>query len=119
MPRDTVQDLRAQIFVASEDIATTQELFENTPSVGVDCIVTVQRKSIARGLQKCWDQGIREMSFTRRQGSGRPRLASLREDCRIVRNARVQPTASSATIQALVAPSLGTPIFSNYTKAPG
>ncbi|GFS80633.1 transposable element Tcb2 transposase [Trichonephila clavipes] len=40
------------------------------------------------------------MSFTRRPGSGRPRQTSRREDRRIVRNARVQPTALSATIQA-------------------
>ncbi|GFV42547.1 transposable element Tcb1 transposase [Trichonephila clavipes] len=40
------------------------------------------------------------MSFTRRQGSGRPRQTSRREDHHIVRNARVQPTASSAATQA-------------------
>ncbi|GFY10806.1 hypothetical protein TNCV_1123281 [Trichonephila clavipes] len=50
------------------------------------------------------DQWIREMSFTRRPDSGRPRLTSHREDHHIVRNARVQPTASSAAIQAQVAP---------------
>ncbi|GFU49526.1 uncharacterized protein TNCV_1590711 [Trichonephila clavipes] len=36
------------------------------------------------------------------------RVISCREDHHIVRNARVQPTASSATIQVQVAPSLGT-----------
>ncbi|GFV82184.1 transposable element Tcb1 transposase [Trichonephila clavipes] len=35
------------------------------------------------------------MSFTRRPGSGRPRQTSHREDICIVRNARVQPTAST------------------------
>ncbi|GFX73570.1 transposable element Tcb2 transposase [Trichonephila clavipes] len=45
-------------------------------------------------VRRCWDQWIREMSFTRRPGSGRPRLTSRREDSHIVRNARVQPTAS-------------------------
>ncbi|GFY05374.1 transposable element Tcb1 transposase [Trichonephila clavipes] len=39
------------------------------------------------------------MSITRRPGSGRPRESSRREDCHIVRNAHVQPTASSAAIQ--------------------
>ncbi|GFV54857.1 transposable element Tcb2 transposase [Trichonephila clavipes] len=48
----------------------------------------------------CWDQWIQEMSFTRRPGSGGPRQTSRREDPHIVRNARVQPTASSAAIQA-------------------
>ncbi|PRD34187.1 UNVERIFIED_CONTAM: Transposable element Tcb2 transposase [Trichonephila clavipes] len=48
------------------------------------------------------------MSFTRRPGSGRPRQTSHREDRHIVRNARVQPTASSAALQAQVAPSLET-----------
>ncbi|GFW45681.1 hypothetical protein TNCV_3246181 [Trichonephila clavipes] len=38
------------------------------------------------------------MSFTRRPGSGRPRQTSRREDHIIVRNARVEPTASSAAI---------------------
>ncbi|GFX80764.1 transposable element Tcb2 transposase [Trichonephila clavipes] len=51
-------------------------------------------------VRRCWDQWIREMSFTRRLGSGRPRQTSHREDRHIVRNARVQPTASSAAIQA-------------------
>ncbi|GFX31676.1 transposable element Tcb2 transposase [Trichonephila clavipes] len=37
------------------------------------------------------------MSFTRRPGSGRPRQTSRREDRHILRNARVQPTTSSAT----------------------
>ncbi|GFV39885.1 transposable element Tcb2 transposase [Trichonephila clavipes] len=59
-------------------------------------------------VRRRWDQWIREMSFTRRPGSGHPRNTSRREDHRIVRNARVQPTASSAAIQAQVAPSLRT-----------
>ncbi|GFX97315.1 transposable element Tcb2 transposase [Trichonephila clavipes] len=42
--------------------------------------------------------------------AGRPRQTSHREDSHIVRNARVQPTASSAAIQAQVAPSLGAPV---------
>ncbi|GFT55013.1 hypothetical protein TNCV_2325261 [Trichonephila clavipes] len=42
------------------------------------------------------------MSFTRSPGSGRLRQTSSREDQHIVRNARVQPTASSAAIQAQV-----------------
>ncbi|GFX29810.1 transposable element Tcb2 transposase [Trichonephila clavipes] len=55
-------------------------------------------------VRRCWDQWIRDMSFTRRPGSGRPRHTRLREDRHIIRNARVQPTASSTTIQAQVAP---------------
>ncbi|GFT01123.1 transposable element Tcb2 transposase [Trichonephila clavipes] len=43
---------------------------------------------------RCWDQWVREKSFARRPGSGRPRQTSCREDRHIVRNARVQPTAS-------------------------
>ncbi|GFX48406.1 uncharacterized protein TNCV_4614021 [Trichonephila clavipes] len=49
-------------------------------------------------VRRCWDQWIREMSFTRRPGSGRPRQTSRREDRHILRNARVQPTASPAAI---------------------
>ncbi|GFV83097.1 transposable element Tcb2 transposase [Trichonephila clavipes] len=62
--------------------------------------------------RRCWDQWIREMSFTRRPGSRRPRQISLREDYHVVRNAILQPTILSAAIQAQVAPSLGTPVSS-------
>ncbi|GFT76499.1 hypothetical protein TNCV_3022691 [Trichonephila clavipes] len=41
---------------------------------------------------------------------------SRREDRHIVRNARVQPTASSAAIQAQVAPSLGDPVSSRTVR---
>ncbi|GFY26505.1 transposable element Tcb2 transposase [Trichonephila clavipes] len=51
-------------------------------------------------VRRCWDKWIREMSFTRRPGSGRSRQTSRREDRHIVRNACVQPTALSAAIQA-------------------
>ncbi|GFS84397.1 transposable element Tcb2 transposase [Trichonephila clavipes] len=67
-------------------------------------------------VRRCWDQGIREMSFTRRPGSGRPRQTSRREDHHIVRSARVQQTASSAAIQARVAPSLGAPLSSRTLR---
>ncbi|GFT15420.1 transposable element Tcb2 transposase [Trichonephila clavipes] len=52
------------------------------------------------------------MSFTRRPGSGCPQQTSHREDHHIVRDARVQPTALTAAIQAQVAPSLGAPVSS-------
>ncbi|GFW35702.1 HTH_Tnp_Tc3_2 domain-containing protein [Trichonephila clavipes] len=59
---------------------------------------------------------MRDMSFTRRPGSGCPRQTSLREDRHIVRNASVQPTASSAASQAQVAPSLGAPVSSRTMR---
>ncbi|GFX18239.1 transposable element Tcb2 transposase [Trichonephila clavipes] len=65
-------------------------------------------------VRRCWDQWIREMSFTRRPSSGRSRQTSRRVDYHIVRNARVQPTNSSASIQAQVAPSLE-PLVSSRT----
>ncbi|GFY30493.1 transposable element Tcb2 transposase [Trichonephila clavipes] len=46
-------------------------------------------------------------SFSVGYKTGRPRQTSRRENRYIVRNARVQPTASSAAIQLQVAPSLG------------
>ncbi|GFX46443.1 transposable element Tcb2 transposase [Trichonephila clavipes] len=55
------------------------------------------------------------MSFTRRPGSGRP-LQSSRREHHIVKNARVQPTTSSAAIPAQVAPSLGAPVFSRTMR---
>ncbi|GFT46774.1 transposable element Tcb2 transposase [Trichonephila clavipes] len=67
-------------------------------------------------VRRCWDQWIREMSFTRRPGSGRSQQTSRREDRHIVRNARVKPTASSTAIQALVAPSLGAPVSSRTIR---
>ncbi|GFT64693.1 transposable element Tcb2 transposase [Trichonephila clavipes] len=60
--------------------------------------------------RRCWGQWLREMSFTRMPGSGCPRQSSRREERGIVRNARVQPTASPAAIQAQVASSLGAPV---------
>ncbi|GFU31796.1 hypothetical protein TNCV_1176621 [Trichonephila clavipes] len=56
------------------------------------------------------------MSFTRRPGSGRPRQTSRLEDRHIVRNAHVQPTPSSAAIQAQVAPSLEAPVSSRTIR---
>ncbi|GFX04220.1 transposable element Tcb2 transposase [Trichonephila clavipes] len=62
-------------------------------------------------LRRCLDQWIREIVFTQRPGSGRPRPTSRREDRHMVINARAQPTASSAAIQKQVAPSLRAPVF--------
>ncbi|GFV73124.1 uncharacterized protein TNCV_3665411 [Trichonephila clavipes] len=45
-------------------------------------------------VRRRWDQCIREMSFTRRPASGRPRQTSPPEDHHIIINARVKPTAS-------------------------
>ncbi|GFU27374.1 transposable element Tcb2 transposase [Trichonephila clavipes] len=56
-------------------------------------------------VRMSWYQRIRKMSFTRRPGSERPPQTSRKEGRHIVRNARVRPTASSAAIQAQVAPS--------------
>ncbi|GFW82528.1 transposable element Tcb2 transposase [Trichonephila clavipes] len=51
-------------------------------------------------MRRCWDQWIREVSFTRRPGSGHPQQTSRHEDRYIVRNASVQPTGSLAAIQS-------------------
>ncbi|GFU08916.1 transposable element Tcb2 transposase [Trichonephila clavipes] len=67
-------------------------------------------------VRRYWDQWIREMSFTRRSGSGQPRQTSRREDRHIVRNAREQPTASLAAIQTQVEPSLGAPVSSRTIR---
>ncbi|GFW34778.1 HTH_Tnp_Tc3_2 domain-containing protein [Trichonephila clavipes] len=52
----------------------------------------------------------------RGQGAGRSQQTSRPEDRHIVRNARVQPTASSAAIQAQVLPSLWAPVSSRTTR---
>ncbi|GFV69017.1 HTH_Tnp_Tc3_2 domain-containing protein [Trichonephila clavipes] len=56
------------------------------------------------------------MSFPQRPGSGHPRQINRREDRRIVRNASVQSTASSASVQAQVTPSLGAPVSSRTIR---
>ncbi|GFU68339.1 transposable element Tcb2 transposase [Trichonephila clavipes] len=53
-------------------------------------------------VRRCWDQWIREMLLTRRPGSGYSRQTSRREDHHIVRNARVQLTASSPPSRLLI-----------------
>ncbi|GFU53353.1 transposable element Tcb2 transposase [Trichonephila clavipes] len=67
-------------------------------------------------VKRGWEQWIREMSFTRIPGLRRPRQTSRRDDHNIVRNARVQSTASSAAIQAQVAPLLGALVFSRTIR---
>ncbi|PRD21352.1 UNVERIFIED_CONTAM: hypothetical protein NCL1_51967 [Trichonephila clavipes] len=69
-----------------------------------------------RVVRRCWDQWLQEMLFTRRPGSGCHRQNSRREDRRIVRNDREQPTVSSAAIQGQVAPSLGTSMSSRAMR---
>ncbi|GFX98755.1 transposable element Tcb2 transposase [Trichonephila clavipes] len=56
------------------------------------------------------------MTFTRKPGSRRPGQTSCREDHHIVRNARLQPTASSAAIHAQLVPSLGAPVSSRTIR---
>ncbi|GFY21414.1 uncharacterized protein TNCV_1165621 [Trichonephila clavipes] len=67
-------------------------------------------------VRRCWYRWIQEMSFTRRPGSGHPQQTSRGEDRHIVRNARVQPTASSAAIQAKVAPTLEATVSSRTIR---
>ncbi|GFW20305.1 transposable element Tcb2 transposase [Trichonephila clavipes] len=88
-----------------------------------EIIGMMEARGVARQLgrsdyvvRRCWDQWIREMSFTRRTGSGRSQQTSRGEDRHIIRNARVQPIASSAAIQAQVAPSLGAPVSSQTIR---
>ncbi|GFV44209.1 HTH_Tnp_Tc3_2 domain-containing protein [Trichonephila clavipes] len=56
------------------------------------------------------------MPFTRRPSSGYTRETNRREDHHIVRNARVQSTASLAAIQTQVEPSLGVPVSSRTLR---
>ncbi|GFW54719.1 HTH_Tnp_Tc3_2 domain-containing protein [Trichonephila clavipes] len=55
-------------------------------------------------------------SFSVEYKTGRPRQTSRRENHHIARNARVQPTASSAAIQAQIASSLGAPVSSRTIR---
>ncbi|GFS93284.1 transposable element Tcb2 transposase [Trichonephila clavipes] len=67
-------------------------------------------------VRRCWYQWIREMSFTRRPSSRHPRQTTRLEYHHIVRNTSVQLTASSAAIQAQVAPSLGASVSSRIIR---
>ncbi|GFU85571.1 transposable element Tcb2 transposase [Trichonephila clavipes] len=55
---------------------------------------------------------LTSFSVDYKTGLGCPRQTRRREDRHIVRNARVQPSASSVAIQAQVAPSLEVPVSS-------
>ncbi|GFV25791.1 transposable element Tcb2 transposase [Trichonephila clavipes] len=61
-------------------------------------------------VRRCWDQWTEDTSFTRRPG--RPRQTSRREDRHIIRQARVERTASLATVQTQAAPSIQAPVSS-------
>ncbi|GFV65650.1 transposable element Tcb2 transposase [Trichonephila clavipes] len=65
-----------------------------------DCSLRIDGRGRLTSLSVEYKMVAVEMSFTRRPGSRRPRQSSRRENRHIVRNARLQPTASSAAIQA-------------------
>ncbi|GFT21776.1 transposable element Tcb2 transposase [Trichonephila clavipes] len=71
---------------------------------GCDCVV-----------RRCWDQWIRERCHLREEQAKDDRPV-VKKTGHIVRNARVQLTASSAVIQAQVAPSLGAPMSSRTIR---
>ncbi|GFW22503.1 transposable element Tcb2 transposase [Trichonephila clavipes] len=58
----------------------------------------------------------RDVIYTKTRLTERFRQTSHREDRHIVRNTRVQPTASSAAIQAHVAPLLGASVSSQTIR---
>ncbi|GFW84106.1 transposable element Tcb2 transposase [Trichonephila clavipes] len=60
--------------------------------------------------------GMIEAGWLARPGSGRSRQTSNREDRHIVRNARLQTTASPAAIQSQVESSSGTPVSSRIKR---
>ncbi|GFX08670.1 transposable element Tcb2 transposase [Trichonephila clavipes] len=72
-------------------------------------------KPSVHGVGRVLD-GSERCHFGPRSGSGRPRQTGRREDHHIERNARLQPTASSAAIQAHVASSLGVPVSSRTIR---
>ncbi|GFX94678.1 transposable element Tcb2 transposase [Trichonephila clavipes] len=53
-------------------------------------------------VRRNWGQKSEKTSFIRQPGSGRSQLTSRREDRHIIRHARVEPTASLATVQIQV-----------------
>ncbi|GFX36945.1 HTH_Tnp_Tc3_2 domain-containing protein [Trichonephila clavipes] len=51
-------------------------------------------------VRKCWEQWTREGTYTWKTGSGATRKTTRREDRRIVRQVRVDPTVTRSTMQA-------------------
>ncbi|GFW51284.1 transposable element Tcb2 transposase [Trichonephila clavipes] len=71
-------------------------------------------------VRRCWDQWIRDMSFTRTPGTGRPRQTSRQEDRHTVKKCShtskcfigCHPDTGSTFIR-------GPCVSSSHTKAPG
>ncbi|GFT87242.1 HTH_Tnp_Tc3_2 domain-containing protein [Trichonephila clavipes] len=57
-------------------------------------------------VRNCWEQCTREGTHARKNGSGATRKTTRREDRRIVRQALMDPTVTSSTIQADVGESI-------------
>ncbi|GFV72012.1 transposable element Tcb2 transposase [Trichonephila clavipes] len=74
-----------------------------------------QQKLSKCRIIRCWVQWT--PSTDQSGPSGRPLQTSCREDHHIVRNACVQPTSSSAAIQAQVVPLLGAPVSSRTIRS--
>ncbi|GFU79403.1 transposable element Tcb1 transposase [Trichonephila clavipes] len=72
------------------------------------------KNTLIRALTEEWDKLPQQQLDNVVQR--RPRQTSRREDRHIVRNERVQLTASSAAIQANVAPSVGAPVSSRTKR---
>ncbi|GFT94645.1 uncharacterized protein TNCV_1990701 [Trichonephila clavipes] len=102
------------MFFSGEYKISNQSLFECAESFPKRVSRLLGRPDCV--LRRCWEQWVQEMSFKRRPDSGHLRLTSHREDHHIVRYAPILPTASSAAVQAQVAPSLGTPVSSRTIR---
>ncbi|GFS84436.1 transposable element Tcb2 transposase [Trichonephila clavipes] len=63
-------------------------------------------------VKRCWDQWTEKTSFTGRPCSGHPQQTSHRKDHHIIRNARVQPTASLAAVETQATLSIWAPVSS-------
>ncbi|XP_054721047.1 uncharacterized protein LOC129230620 [Uloborus diversus] len=61
-------------------------------------------------VARIWRQWTQHGTYQRQPGSGRPRQTVPREDRRLVRQARNDPTSTVADIQRAVGPSINQPI---------
>ncbi|GFX51609.1 transposable element Tcb2 transposase [Trichonephila clavipes] len=64
------------------------------------CRVAGQVHRSECAVRNCWEQWTREGTHVRKTGSGATRKTTRREDRRIVRQARVDPTVTRSTIRA-------------------
>ncbi|GFX39832.1 potassium voltage-gated channel protein eag [Trichonephila clavipes] len=124
-PIKNEKDMVVLFLLTFRDITALKQPLEDDASKGLSKFARLAR-SVTRSRSVLVQQfsmhlpikteNTKQSQIAHRPGSGHPRQSSRREDRYIVRNARVQPTFSSAAIQAQVALSLEDPVSSRTIR---